>query len=297
MMKHSLSLILVYFLSKSAFAAFEDDMAFLEESLRLVDGGVVFRSDDFEQRPEEGNDVTYDLVTAFDRHLIQQKTGDFDRICEALRPIFRDQCSCGPVENSSPQGDREPEYAAEGSGTTHLVNCHYNGIQANAAGLLGEGNSAFQMTSLKVCKNHVESDHQACTTIHYSNNVGVHCEVTFGDRHKELVVGGADESAGPDEAGGDSDYYHSHCQSCSFCQTEDGLVGLEVDCENLAPHLSTDNCMTSGTTSGAADEGDGDFDSLRAGSSPHGPNRARTVAIPVAIVAVTLLVMYAVARA
>lgn len=135
---------------------------------------------------------------------------DFDRVCQQLRTIFHEQCSCGDeLESASAWSDQ--------------VECDYSDIHAIA--LFNEDlASPFQvqkMNSLKVCKHQIaaSSFERVCTTIFYSNNVGTHCEVT---------VGGSDRK----------------CEECDLCRTGQGFPGLTIGCDGIDPRLSTEECTS-----------------------------------------------------
>jgi len=184
--------------------------------LAILLSSVVGGADDFSQtidldaflfdpmgaRLDGGATTIHDVTMAIHRQLSSDT--DFEHVCIQLRTIFHDQCSCG-------------EFSETTADISDQVECDYSDIHAVA--LFSEGNPFSQiqkMNTLKVCKNQYSSNMaQVCTTIHYTNNVGVHCEVT---------VGGSDRK----------------CQECNLCTTNSGLMGLKIDCANLDSSVSTE---------------------------------------------------------
>jgi len=152
-----------------------------------------------------------EIVMELDRRLsivTRASTSDFEHVCQQLRTIFHEQCSCGDELSLSPARSDQ-------------VECDYSDIHAIAL-FNDDLDSPFQaqkMNSLKVCKHQVAaaSYERVCTTILYRNNVGTDCEVT---------VGGSDRL----------------CEQCDICTTENGFPGLHIGCNNIDSALTTEEC-------------------------------------------------------
>lgn len=89
-----------------------------------------------------------------------QVLADFDDVCDEMRLIFHQQCSCA-------------DFQAE---TSDTVSCNgYNGIEATAH----FSQVDFSLETITVCKE------QACTTIHYQNTSGLSCQASFGGTDRQ----------------------------------------------------------------------------------------------------------------
>jgi hypothetical protein len=75
-------------------------------------------------------------------------------------------------------------------------------------------NNNFTLETIQVCKQ------QACTVIHYQNRTGTKCEATYGDNEGQSC---------------------SSCRVCNAVESNGAMMGLEIDCTNVNPHMSV-NC-------------------------------------------------------
>jgi hypothetical protein len=75
-------------------------------------------------------------------------------------------------------------------------------------------NNNFTLETIQVCKQ------QACTVIHYQNRTGTKCEATYGNNEGQSCTS---------------------CRVCNAVESNGAMMGLEIDCTNVNPHMSV-NC-------------------------------------------------------
>jgi len=157
------------------------------------------------------------------RHL-QSDSVSFEYVCMELRAIFRNKCSCGEFWSEASNRIDCQDDDNENGGIRAIA--QFTGLRQDDETILSGGSSSFGMPdpsiamrleSFQVCQNIRDESRTTCTTLQYGLSSDMGCKVTYG---------------GPNKA----------CQSCTVCQVDESLVGLEIDCHNLHGAHTTQKC-------------------------------------------------------